>query len=92
VKTDVAYSLRRAWWRRFPPLVRFGWYVATAGNARPAARTAVGIGMMAGGILLRRSQRSRNKRIYVHTVNPGEATRIRVYRGTSPPSEVIVRT
>lgn len=88
----TAYTLRRAWWRRFHPIVRIGWYAATRGETRPAAQTAIGIGMMAAGIMLRRSQKSRNRPIYVHTVNPGETTRIRVYRGTSPPNEVIVRT
>jgi hypothetical protein len=41
---------------------------------------------------MRRSQKSRNRHIYTHIVNPGETTLIRVFRGTSPPSEVVVRT
>lgn len=73
-------------------MVRIGWYAATRGETRPVAQTAIGIGMMAAGIILRRSQKARNKPIYVHTINPGETTRIRVYRGRSAPNEVIVRT
>lgn len=73
-------------------MVRLGWYAATTGRTRPATQTAIGIGMMAAGILLQRSQRSKSKPIYVHSVSPGETTRIRVYRGTSAPNEVMVRT
>ena len=92
MSVHVAYQLRRMWWKRFHPLVRIGWYAATAGTTRPASQTAVGVGMMAAGILLRRSHKARRSPIYVHKVSPGETTRIRVYRGASPPSEVIVRT
>lgn len=92
MNVHFAYALRRAWWKRFHPLVRIGWYAATAGKTRPASQTAVGIGMVVAGILLRRSNKASNDPIYVHTVNPGETTRIRVYRGTSAPSEVTVRT
>jgi len=92
VNVHVSYALRRSWWRRFHPLVRAGWYAATMGQTRPTSQTALGIGMMAAGILLRRSQKARKTPIYVHTVSPGETTRIRVYRGTSAPSEVTVRT
>ncbi len=92
MSVPVSYTLRRMWWRRFHPLVRIGWYAATAGATRPASQTAVGVGLMAAGMLLRRSQKSRRSPVYVHNVSPGEATRIRVYRGTSPPNEVIVRT
>lgn len=89
---NVGHSLRTAWWRRFHPFVRIGWYVASAGSSRPAAQTYIGVGMMAAGIALRRSHNERNRLIYTQIVNPGHATRIRVYRGTSPPSEVVVRT
>ena len=88
---NVGSSLRRTWWRRFSPLVRIGWYMATAGTSRPTAQTALGVGLMATGIAMRRSQKSRKRPIYTHIVNPGETTLIRVYRGTSPPSEVVVR-
>jgi hypothetical protein len=92
VKVNVGHSLRLAWWRKFHPLVRVGWYVASAGSTRPSGQTAVGVGMMAAGLMIRRSQKSRNRLIYKQTVSPGETTRIRVYRGTSAPSEVTVRT
>jgi hypothetical protein len=92
VNNHLSYTLRRSWWRRFHPLVRVGWHTATMGTSRPTTQTALGIGMMAAGIILRRSQRARMKPIYVDTVHPGETTRIRVYRGTSAPSEVTVRT
>ena len=92
MKVNVGHSLRLAWWRRFHPLVRVGWYVASAGSTRAPVQTAVGVSMMAAGLMLRRSQKSRNKPVYTHTVSPGETTRIRVYRGTSAPSELILRT
>lgn len=92
MKTNVGHSLRSAWWRNFHPLVRVGWYVVSSGSPRPRSQTALGVGMIATGVIMRRSQNRRNKPIYTHTVSPGETTRIRVYRGTSPPSEVIVRT
>ena len=86
------YALRRAWWKRFHPMVRIGWYAATTGKSRPAAQTAIGIGMIAAGVLLQRSHKARRRPVYVQTVSPGETTRIRVYRGNSAPSEVVVRT
>jgi hypothetical protein len=92
VTINVGHSLRHAWWKRFSPLVRIGWYVATAGDTRPTAQTAFGVGLIATGLVVRRSQNSRNKPIYTQKVGPGETTRIRVYQGSAPPSEVIVRT
>jgi hypothetical protein len=92
VKVAVAHSIRNAWWRRFHPLVRVGFYVATAGRETPPVQTALGLGMVATGIALRRSQKSRNRLIYRDKVSPGKTMRIRVYRGTAPPSEVTVRT
>lgn len=89
---NVGHSLRTAWWRRFSPLVRIGWYVTTTGSNKSTSQTLVGVGLMATGIAMRRSQKSRNKPIYKQKVNPGETTRILVYRGSSAPSEVIVRT
>jgi hypothetical protein len=72
--------------------VRIGWYVASAGSSRPTAQTAFGFGLMATGVVLRRSQKSRNMLIYSQKVNPGDSMLIRVYQGSAPPSEVIVRT
>ena len=91
--TDRAKStLRHAWWRRFHPLVRAGWFVATAGSNRPASQTVLGFAMITVGVVLRQTQKTRTKLIYTDTVLPGEVTRIRVYRATSAPSEVTVRT
>jgi hypothetical protein len=92
VTTRARYTVRHAWWRRFHPLVRLGWSVATSGSNRPAAQTALGMSMIAVGVALRQTQKARTKLIYTDNVLPGEATRIRVYRGTSAPSEVTVRT
>lgn len=92
MRVDIAHSLRGVWWRQFHPLVRVGWFITTQGSSGPAAQRAAGIAMMTAGIALRRSQKHRKRPIYTHTVSPGETTRIRVFRGSSPPSEVIVRT
>ncbi len=89
---QAKHTLRNAWWRRFHPLVRAGWWVATTGSNRPASQTVLGFAFIAVGIVLRRSQKTRTALIYTDTVLPGEVTRIRVYRGTSAPSEVTVRT
>ena len=91
--TDRAtHALRSAWWRRFHPLVRVGWYTATMGSTRPTSQTALGVGMIVAGVLLRRSQKAHSRPIYVHKLSPGESARIRVYRGSGAPSEVTVRT
>ena len=92
MRSQLRYGASRAVWRRFHPIVRIGWYVATTGDKRPAAQTAIGAGMIVFGLAARRSQKSSNTPIYVHTVSPGQTTRIRVYRGTSAPSEVTLRT
>ena len=90
--TDAKYTLRRAWWRRFHPLVRLGWRVATAGSNRPASQTVLGFAIIAIGMVLRHTRKTRTELIYTDTVLPGEVTRIRVYRGASAPSELTVRT
>ena len=90
--TEAKYTLRRAWWGRFHPLVRLGWRVATTGSNRPASQTVLGFAIIAVGVALRRTQKNRTTLIYTDTVLPGEVARIRVYRGTSAPSEVTVRT
>jgi hypothetical protein len=92
VTAQAKYTLRRAWWRKFHPLVRAGWYVATTGSNRPASQTVLGFAIIAVGVALRQTQKTRTTLIYTDTVLPGEVTRIRVYRGTSAPSEVTVRT
>ena len=90
--TEAKYTLRRAWWGRFHPFVRLGWRVATAGSKRPASQTVLGFAIIAVGMALRQSQKTRTTLIYTDTVLPGEITRIRVFQGTSAPSEVTVRT
>ena len=87
-RTDVA--IRQWWWSRFHPLVRVGWAAATAGRTRPATQTAIGIGLMGAGLLLRRSRRT--SPIYTHTARQGETVRIRVLQGRDAVSEAIVHT
>ncbi|GMQ98520.1 MAG: hypothetical protein BMS9Abin17_1035 [Acidimicrobiia bacterium] len=82
--------LRRRWWRRFHPLVRIGWLTATSGRSRTVTQTVLGVGMMGAGFYLRRSQKL--SPIYTHVLDPGEAVRIRVYRGDAAMSEAIVKT
>jgi len=53
-------------------------------------QTAIGLGLMGAGMLLRRN--SAQKPIYTHVVDPGQTVRIRVYRGEGAMSEAIVRT
>jgi len=81
----------RSWaWKRFHPLVRIGWITATAGRTRPATQTAIGLGLMGAGLLLRRSHRSQP--IYTHVSEPGETVRIRVFQGAHAVGEAEVRT
>ena len=86
------YTVRRMWWRQFHPLVRVGWYVATTGKNRPAVQTAVGVGMVGAGLILRGSRKKANKPIYKYVSSPGDTTRIRVFRGSSLPSETVIRS
>ena len=88
--SDVAYLIRHRWWRRFHPLVRIGWIAMTAGKRRPVTQTAIGLGLMGAGVMLRRTRN--NEPIYTHLVGPGKTVRIRVYRGENAASEAIVRT
>jgi len=90
VRHPAALTLRRVWWRRFHPLVRMGWLTVTSGRSRTVSQTVIGAGMMGAGFYLRRSQRV--SPIYTHVLDPGEAVRIRVYRGDAAVSEAIVRT
>jgi len=87
-RTDVA--IRQWWWNRFHPLVRVGWTTATAGRTRPATQTAIGIGLIGAGLLLRRSRRTAP--IYTHVADQGETVRIRVLQGRDAVSEAIVHT
>ncbi len=87
--TRFLFLVRRWWWKRFHPLVRIGWTAATAGRRRPVSQTAIGLGLMGAGVMLRRSKS--NAPIYTHVVDPGQTVRIRVYRGDNVASEAIVR-
>ena len=87
--TRIVFLVRRWWWKRFHPLVRVGWMTATAGRRRPPAQTAIGLGLMGAGVVLRRTRS--NEPIYTHVVDPGQMVHIRVYRGGSVASEAIVR-
>jgi len=87
--TQAVFVARRWWWKRFHPLVRIGWITATAGRRRPVTQTAIGVGLMTAGVLLRRTKK--NEPVYTHVVDPGQTVRIRVYRGDSVASEAIVR-
>jgi hypothetical protein len=70
----------RGWWlRRFPPLSRLGWTIATFGTKRPLAQTAFGVGLFGAGIVLRRN--GRRKVLYRRFIEPGSATHIRVFKG-----------
>jgi len=90
VKYPAAKILRRRWRRRFHPLVRLGWLAATSGKHRTITQTAIGVGMMGAGFYLRQSQKV--SPIYTHVLDPGEAVRIRVYRGDAAVGEATVRT
>ncbi len=67
------------WFRRLPSLSRIGWNLATFGASRPTAQTAVGIGLIGAGIVLKRT--NRRKVLYRGYIEPGSGTHIRVYRG-----------
>ena len=78
--TDRARYTASSWWRRrFPPMSRVGWAIATSGNSRPAAQTLFGFGLMGAGVVLRRN--SRRKVLYRGDIKPGSGTHIRVYKG-----------
>ena len=78
--TDRARHGAKIWWmRRFPPLTRVGWGIATFGHSRPTAQTVFGIGLMGAGVVLKRN--SRRKVLYRGDIKPGSGTHIRVYEG-----------
>lgn len=78
--TDRARHTATIWWRRrFPPLTRIGWSIATSGNSRPTAQTLFGFGLMGAGVVLKRN--SRRKVLYRGDIKPGSGTHIRVYKG-----------
>ena len=86
----IQYALKRRWWKRFHPLVRVGWITATAGKRRPTTQTAIGVSLMAAGIILRRI--SSVKPIYTHVLDPDQTVRIRVFQGDNAMSEATVRS
>jgi len=71
-------------------LVRIGWATATSGKTRPATQTAIGVGLIGAGLILRRTHRS--VPIYTHIADKGETVRIRVHQGRDAVSEAIVHT
>ncbi|MCL1600387.1 MAG: hypothetical protein M3112_02470 [Actinomycetia bacterium] len=78
--TDRARHTATIWWRRrFPPLTRVGWNIATFGDSRPTAQTLFGFGLMGAGLVLKRN--SRRKVLYRGYIKPGTGTHIRVYKG-----------
>jgi len=86
--TFTAFLVRRYWWRRFHPLARIGWITATAGRRRPVTQTAIGLGLMGAGVMLRRNRSVTP--IYTHVVDAGQTVRIDVYRGDNAASRAIV--
>jgi hypothetical protein len=75
-------QIARHWWRRrFHPISRVGWSIATAGQSRPISQTLVGYGLVGAGFVLKR--RSGRKAIYRGYIEPGTGTHIRVLRGAS---------
>lgn len=75
----LRYMVRSWWWKRFHPVTRAGWITATAGRSRSTSQTILGIGLVAAGFILRKSQRT--TAVYRGTIEPGSGTMIRVYRG-----------
>ena len=75
-------QIARHWWRRkFHPVSRVGWIIATAGRSRPLSQTAVGFGLIGAGFVLKR--RTGRKAIYRGYIDPGSGTHIKVLQGTS---------
>lgn len=79
MNVPTLFVVRRWWWRRFHPLTRIGWRVATIGRTRPASQTIIGVGLIAAGLML--GQRRTRTVLYKGTIEPGSGTRIRVYQG-----------
>jgi len=79
VSVPVRFVARRLWWRRFHPITRIGWNLATMGRTRPTSQTIIGLGLMGAGLVVKR--KSRKIMLYRGTIEPGAGTHIRVYRG-----------
>jgi hypothetical protein len=79
VSVPARHGLTIWWMRRFPPLSRAGWKIATFGSTRGTAQTVFGIGLMGAGVVLRRNRR--RKVLYRGFIEPGSGTHIRVLKG-----------
>jgi len=79
VSVPVGFVARRWWWRRFHPITRIGWNLATMGRTRPTIQTIIGFGLVGVGLVVKR--KSRKTMLYRGTIEPGAGTHIKVYRG-----------
>ncbi|MEN8040824.1 MAG: hypothetical protein ABFR95_04915 [Actinomycetota bacterium] len=67
---------RRWWYRRFHPMTRIGWAMATSGKSRTTTMTLAGLGLAAAGLFAR--PKGQRNVLYRGTIEPGSTTRIRV--------------
>ncbi len=91
MNAKISYAVRRAILKRFHPLVRYGLMAASGGKDKPRSQTALGLGMMAAGLLLQSSHKKKTKPLYVYTTEPGKTTCVRVYKGRTIVDEVKVQ-
>ena len=68
-----SFTVKRWWWRKWPPMVRVGWMVSR--NARTNVGTAVGVGMIATALVFKQR---RPVRLSSTTIPEGEFVYIRV--------------
>ncbi|MDJ0790884.1 MAG: hypothetical protein QNJ71_03215 [Acidimicrobiia bacterium] len=69
--------LSRPFWRRFHPLVRFGWLVFRGEGARNTTVRRIGFTLIVAGLAI---GRQRKKLLYAATVPADRSVRVRVVR------------
>jgi hypothetical protein len=75
VSNLVSLRARRWFWRKFNPLVRFGWIVAN--NASGSGATGIGLGLITVGLAIGKPKRVK---LYSTSLPVGQEIRIRVVR------------
>lgn len=73
------YTVKRWWWRKWPPLVRVGWLVSR--NAKTSVGTAMGLGLIAAALAFRPRKAVK---IYNAKVPDGEMIAVRVLQNGRP--------
>lgn len=79
MRYPVGFLARRWWWAKWHPAVRLGWIVTRGNRSGSPTQTAMGLGLIALGVILR-SRRSLH--LYSTTIDAGRTVAVRNVSGT----------